>query len=148
MPDTESGLEYAIFAVFMDKLNTQYTYFEMNMGDYIKARMATGMTRGQVLLSLKSELAGGTGVFKDLLNSVNHELDFGLNGSYQIASNEGVGETVVWTLNPGAEHCDSCRHQASLGPRKMSEIPFPGFQPHEGKTNCERYCKCTLEEAK
>jgi len=144
VPLFESRYEQVIFAIFTDKPNTEYTYFEMKLSDYIKARMALGASRAEVFTELNNDLRNGEGVFRALMGAVDHEVDFGLNGSYQVASNEGVGEVVKWTLN-ASEHCDSCLYQASLPPRQMSEIPFPGFQPQHGKTNCERYCKCTLE---
>jgi hypothetical protein len=35
-----------------------------------------------------------------------------------------------------------------MSPRAREDVPFPGMQPTIGETNCERYCKCTLEPVK
>lgn len=148
MPSFDSKFQRIVFELYVQRVNTAYSNFEGRLADYIQTRIAFGQTREGIIAELLADLQNGSGIFKDLVGQVGYETDFGLNAEYQVASNEDVGEVVKWTLDPSAEHCDSCLHQASLGPRPIEEVPFPGFQPTEGKTNCERYCKCTLEPVK
>jgi hypothetical protein len=100
---------------------------------------------------LTDNLNNGQAIFKDLLSAVEGELDYGLGLEYQISSNFPAGkmpagaEMVKWTLDPAAEHCDSCLYQASLPARDIATIPVPGSQPTVGEKNCRVYCRCTLE---
>lgn len=148
MPEVRTRTEGNIFSLYVERLNTVYGTFERRLSDHIKARQALGLSREQVLSELRDDLDGQQSVFNSLVSDAIHETDFGLNTSYQVASNENIAERVIWTLDPEAEHCDSCMHQAGLGPRSYDEVPFPGSQPTVGETNCERYCKCTLEPVK
>jgi len=144
MPELTTRLESNMFSLYVDRLNTVYSAFEGQLADYVKTQSALGRSRDEILRQLNTDLANGTGIFQDLLSNTQYETDFGLNGAYQIASNEGIGRKVSWTLDPNAEHCDSCLAQSRMGPRNLADVPFPGTQPTIGETNCERYCKCTL----
>jgi hypothetical protein len=148
MPELNTRLESNMFTLYVQRLNTVYDNFEKKLEDHIRVRSAMGYSRQDILSELQADLDGGQAVFGDLLGQAQHETDFGLNAEYQVSSNELLNsDKVVWTLDPEAEHCDSCLAQASMGPRKMEDVPFPGFQPSVGESNCERYCKCTLEPA-
>jgi hypothetical protein len=102
------------------------------------------------LTELDDSLNNGQMIFKDLIGSVEREMDYGLNLEYQISSNVPAGdlppgsEMVKWTLEPSAEHCDSCLYQASLPARDIATVPIPGTQPTQGETNCTSFCKCSL----
>jgi len=148
MPELKTRLESNMFTLYVQRLNTVYDNFEKKLEDHIRSRSAMGLSRNAILRELQADLDGTQAVFGDLVGQAQHETDFGLNAEYQVASNEGIAsEMVVWTLDPEAEHCDSCLAEASKGPRRRDQVPFPGFQPTQGETNCERYCKCTLEPA-
>lgn len=147
MPDIQTQTESNIFTLYVKRLNTVYDNFERRLSDYVDARRALGISQREIYRQLLDDLDNGQAIFGDLVGQAARETDFGLNASYQVASNERIATKVKWTLNPQAEHCDSCLHQASLPPRTYDQVPFPGFQPTHGETNCTQYCKCTLEPA-
>jgi len=135
-----------MFSLFVRRLNTVWDNFERKLEDHIRTQRVFGLSQREIYTALQSDLDGSQSVFGDLIGGAQRETDFGLNASYQVASNEGIAaEMVVWTLDPEAEHCDSCLAQSAMGARRRDVVPFPGFQPTAGESNCERYCKCTLE---
>ena len=148
MPDLETRIETNMFSLYVRRLGNVYDAFEKKLSDHIQSRLAVGMSRDKIKRQLQSDLDAEQTIFGALVSQAEHETDFGLNAEYQISSNEAIAEMVVWTLDPEAEHCDSCQHQAGLPARPIESVPFPGFQPTVGETNCERYCKCTLEPVK
>lgn len=146
MPPLETRTQRGLFSIYTAGLETIASTIPEKMANYVRSQIILGRSRQEIFEQLEREQAGGTGFYADILSSVNKELDAILNREYQVASNEQLGTGLVkWTLNPDAEHCDSCLHQASLPPRLISEIPLPTTQPTHGETNCGIYCKCTLE---
>ena len=145
MPELATRMESNVFTLYVRRLNTVYDSFERRMADYVATRVGLGEDRNVVLRQILVDLENNTGIFEKLLNDAKYEVDFGTNQSYQVAANETIAtQKVEWTLDPEAEHCDSCLAQAGMGARTREEVPFPGMQPTIGETNCERYCKCTL----
>ena len=151
MPEFQTRQETNLFRVFVKRLETVYDNFEKRLADHVAGELALGKTRTQVLGELTESFENNQSIFKELLGSVEREMDWGLNLEYQVSSNvptkalpEGF-ELVKWTLDPAAEHCDSCLYQASLPERSIAVVPIPGSQPTVGADNCGPYCKCSLE---
>jgi hypothetical protein len=151
MPSFAQGLEQTFFRVWARRWDTVYDNFEKKLRDHIASQVALGRSQKDVLTELDDSLNNGQMIFKDLIGSVEREMDYGLNLEYQISSNFPAGkmpagaEMVIWTLDPAAEHCDSCLYQASLPARDIATIPVPGSQPTVGEDNCRVYCRCSLE---
>ena len=151
MPDFRTTQESNLFKVWIQRLKTVYTNFEQKMTDHVSGQLALGRSRTDIVAELKDNLANNQSIFKELLGSVEREMDWGLNLEYQVSSNVPTkalppgSELVKWTLEPAAEHCDSCLYQAGLPARDIATIPIPGSQPTSGETNCTQWCKCTLE---
>lgn len=146
MPNLTTQPEVLSFRVWVKRLETFYDNFERKVENYIAAQRAVGRPEREILAELEADKNSGRAIFNEFVGGVEREMDWGMNTEFQVASNvpakplpEGF-EMVKWTLNPSAEHCDSCLYQAKQPARKITEIPIPGSQPTVGEDNCTRYC--------
>lgn len=148
MPELGSQTETNIFRIFLRGFETIADSQQKRVRDFIDQRLALGYSREEIVRQLEIELESSSGIFKELIGAIEKQIDMGLNTVYQVSSNEplaGVAKLFQWTLDPIAEHCDSCLYQAKLPPRSFDIIPYPSTQPTVGESNCQTYCKCTLE---
>lgn len=146
MPDLRSDIERDAFRVSALKIGLVYDNFERELAAHVQLRRAAGLSDAQIEAELTRAYEAKSGIFGTLIGRAQKEVDTALNLEFQISSNKAqpVSSQVLWTLNPQAEHCDSCLFQASQGPRDIANVPVPGLQPQHGETNCQEYCRCTL----
>ena len=148
MPILNTQIEQNVFKLFVQRVLMNYSVLEQRLTDHVRTQLLLGRSRKEILDELTVSLNNGMGIFKQLSGDLRSSLEFGLNTTFQVASNEPLKEAkamMKWTLNPSAEHCESCLFQASQPPRPFGKIPFPGSQPTHGDSNCTSYCRCTLE---
>jgi hypothetical protein len=137
----------SFFRVFFRGFSDYFNDVEARLRqDYLEKR-ALGRTTEDILSEWEASRKGDLGLMRQITSGIELKLDTAGNTIFQLESNnlEGEGELFKWTLDPSAEHCDSCLHQASLGARAFQDIPIPTTQPTHGETNCTAYCKCTIE---
>jgi len=145
MPQLSTNTERNFFKIFLQGFNTLIGQAEENGLQYYREQIALGRNPQEVLNEFKS---GDAAVIRQMRGGIETRIDLGLNTVYQVSSNEpleGVATKFKWTLDPSAEHCDSCIAQAAKEAGDFRSFPMPGTQPTIGETNCARYCKCTLE---
>lgn len=136
-----------MFTLFERRALTSFNTFVLRLNNYVDERVRLGDDRADVLARLDDDFNNRGPLYRQIGGDVGGDVAWGLNTTYQVSSNPAPakrGTLFEWTLDPNAKHCESCLHQASLGPRSFDDIPLPGQQPTHGDTNCNEYCKCTL----
>jgi hypothetical protein len=147
MPQFGTQTEANFFRVFARGINDVIADAERMIQQYVSEQTALGRDPRDVYAELEASQKGDLGLMKKIVGRFEAKIQEGGNIVFQIASNEplkDMAEKFVWTLDPAAEHCDSCLAQAGMGPRAWEDIPYPTTQPKIGETNCETFCKCTL----
>lgn len=142
-------VEQGLFKVYVEKMDNVYTHFTDNLRTHLLKQRALGISDNEIIKGLQADQENGQGLFKKLAGDIESNIDetsFGLFGSFSNNWNDTVN-LYDWILDPSAEHCDSCLFQAGRGSLPINEFPIPGTQPTEGATNCNEYCKCTLDRA-
>ena len=144
MPEPLANVYDSMFSISINNLGVDIDGFLEKVKNYVIQQEALGFTFQEVIQELEAQQENGLGLFAQIGGDIERQVEDGLNRIFQIESNQGIAEKVIWQLDPEAEHCESCLYQASLGARPINEVPIPGSQPTIGKDNCEIYCKCSL----
>lgn len=137
------------FVLYEGRVQNAVDDFARRIEQFIEERIAAGDTRSQVEREIDADLNNRGPLYRRFFGDVGGAIDFGANRTFQRHANPapetGKGK-FKWTLDPAAEHCDSCVWQSNQPPRPFGEIPLPTEQPTHGETNCGAYCKCQIEE--
>jgi hypothetical protein len=139
------------FTLFAGSVQNAFDDFVNRLNQEAQRRIATGLSPDEAMAQIDADFRNNGPLLRRLTGDIGQAVDFGANTTFQRTSNpvpkitKGKGAPLFeWTLDPAAEHCESCLHQASLPPRSFDDIPLPTQQPTHGDSNCREYCKCTL----
>jgi len=150
MPRFTTKTQQTMFRISLESLNIDMGAFTAQLTNRIDELLAQGFSVDEITASLESAQKDGSGLFKTFTGDIERQVDVGLNRLFQLSSNEPLAQAdrlVRRVLDPAAEHCDTCVYLAGLPPMSIDQIEYPSMQLTHGETNCEAYCKCSIEIA-
>ena len=147
MPDITTKIRTS-FSIWQDKFDAAYDKFSADLEGQILTLRAQGLSDNVIMGILDRTLNDEVGVFGPFVGDIEKYADDLTSITAQTASNSdfNMDELLDWVLDPTAEHCEGCLERASRPAMTFAEHEAEGL-PGSANTECQEYCRCTLEIA-
>ena len=147
MPDVQAKIRTS-FSIWQNKFDAAYDKFSADLEGRILTLRSQGLSDDIIMGILDRTLTDEVGVFGPFVGDVEKYADDLSSVVAQTASNSDFDaeELLDWVLDPTAEHCEGCLERAARPAMTFAEHEKEGL-PGSADTECQEYCKCTLEAA-